>query len=111
MERHLVSADPRRTDAGYTMVMFVIILALMAIMMGAAVQSVAFQMQREREAELVFRGEQYMEAIRRHAPDADPPVRIERFAFYDRAKGAFAIVMTGETRKYGNIILRKGVTT
>ena len=34
---------------------------------------------------------------------------LERFAFYDYAKGAFAIVQTGETRQYGNIILQKGV--
>ncbi|MDP3176868.1 MAG: L-fucose mutarotase [Spirochaetaceae bacterium] len=39
-----------------------------------------------------------------------PPIsRIERFAFYERAKKAFAVVMTGETVKYGNIILKKGV--
>ena len=36
--------------------------------------------------------------------------RIERFAFYERAKAAYAVVMTGETAKYGNIILKKGVT-
>lgn len=35
--------------------------------------------------------------------------KLERFAFYDRAKSAFAIVQTGETRLYGNIILKKGV--
>jgi L-fucose mutarotase len=35
--------------------------------------------------------------------------RIERFAFYDRAKKSFAIVATGERRLYGNIILTKGV--
>lgn len=35
--------------------------------------------------------------------------RIERFAFYERTKKAFAVVMTGETVKYGNIILKKGV--
>ncbi|MDA8587264.1 RbsD/FucU family protein, partial [Rhodobacteraceae bacterium] len=43
---------------------------------------------------------------------ADAPVRLnklERFAFYERAKSAFAIVQTGETRLYGNIILKKGV--
>ena len=34
---------------------------------------------------------------------------IERFAFYDRARAAYAVVMTGETVKYGNIILKKGV--
>lgn len=35
--------------------------------------------------------------------------RLERFAFYERARGAFAVVATGEPRAYGNILLRKGV--
>lgn len=52
----------------------------------------------------------YRAVIDRHAPNAPPIVRIERFAFYDRAREAFAVVMTGETAKYGNIILKKGVT-
>ncbi|HNX52246.1 MAG TPA: L-fucose mutarotase [Pontiellaceae bacterium] len=52
----------------------------------------------------------YMAAIRKHAPEAPAPVRIGRFDFYDRAKNAFAVVMTGTTAKYGNIILKKGVT-
>ncbi len=52
----------------------------------------------------------YLKAIRRHVPKAKAPERIGRFAFYDRAKAAFAIVMTGETAKYGNLILKKGVT-
>lgn len=34
---------------------------------------------------------------------------LERFAFYARAAQAFAVVATGETRIYGNIILKKGV--
>lgn len=34
---------------------------------------------------------------------------VERFAFYERAKKAFAVVATGETALYGNIILKKGV--
>ena len=34
---------------------------------------------------------------------------IERFKFYDRAKDAFAVVHTGETALYANIILKKGV--
>jgi len=54
--------------------------------------------------------EQYMAVIRRHAPGAAAPVRIDRFAFYERARSAFAVVMTGETRKYGNLLLKKGVT-
>ena len=36
--------------------------------------------------------------------------RIDRFAFYERAQKAFAIVITGATAKYGNILLKKGVT-
>ena len=54
--------------------------------------------------------ESYLVPIKKHAPDAPAITRIDRFAFYDRAKGAFAVVMTGETAKYGNIILKKGVT-
>lgn len=34
---------------------------------------------------------------------------IERFAFYDLAKQAFAVIQTGERRFYGCIMLRKGV--
>jgi len=34
---------------------------------------------------------------------------LERFAFYARAAQAFAVVATGETRIYGNILLKKGV--
>jgi L-fucose mutarotase len=52
----------------------------------------------------------YTEAIRRHAPSAPAPERIDRFAFYDRATKAYAAVITGEVRKYGNILLKKGVT-
>ena len=52
----------------------------------------------------------YMEMIRRHVPSGPQPVRIERFAFYDRARHVHAIVMTGELRKYGNLLLKKGVT-
>lgn len=37
-------------------------------------------------------------------------MRIGRFDFYERAQKAFAIVITGERAKYGNILLKKGVT-
>ena len=52
----------------------------------------------------------YTKTIRKHVPGAKAPERVERFAFYERAKKAYAVVMTGETAKYGNIILKKGVT-
>jgi L-fucose mutarotase len=35
--------------------------------------------------------------------------QLERFAFYERASRAFAVVATGERRLYGNVILKKGV--
>ena len=52
----------------------------------------------------------YREAVDKHWPHTPPIQRIDRFAFYERAKDAFAILMTGETAKYGNIVLKKGVT-
>ena len=52
----------------------------------------------------------YLEAIRKAAPGAPGVKRIDRFEFYDRAEKAFACVVTGTTAKYGNIILKKGVT-
>lgn len=61
-------------------------------------------------------------------PDAEPPVcqeyqsvidaaesgrfrlgRLERSAFYERARAAFALVQTGENRLYGNVLLKMGV--
>ena len=35
--------------------------------------------------------------------------KMERFAFYERAKKAYAVIQTGEARQYGNLILIKGV--
>ena len=52
----------------------------------------------------------YRAEINKHAPNAPEVLRIGRFEFYDRAEKAAAVVMTGETAKYGNIVLKKGVT-
>jgi len=41
--------------------------------------------------------------------DPRPMAALERHAFYERARAAFLIVQTGETRKYGNVLLKKGV--
>ena len=42
----------------------------------------------------------------------DAPVEyVERFAFYERAKKAYAVIMSGESALYANIILKKGVVT
>lgn len=53
----------------------------------------------------------YLASIHASHPEAPAVERIERYAFYERARGAFAVVMTGETAKYGNILLKKGVTS
>ncbi|WP_431031296.1 RbsD/FucU family protein [Plantibacter sp. RU18] len=36
---------------------------------------------------------------------------VDRFAYYDEAATAFLVIRTGETRKYGNVTLRKGLVT
>ena len=51
----------------------------------------------------------YRNALSLQAPCPDI-IRINRFAFYERAQKAFAIVITGKRAKYGNILLKKGVT-
>ena len=52
----------------------------------------------------------FLAAIRKTWPETKSPERVERFDFYNRAQAAYAVVMTGDTVQYGNIILKKGVT-
>jgi L-fucose mutarotase len=52
----------------------------------------------------------YRVPVDRHWPKTPAIARIDRFAFYERTRKAFAVLMTGETAKYGNIVLKKGVT-
>jgi L-fucose mutarotase len=52
----------------------------------------------------------YIKSISKTNPDLLSIKRLDRYSFYERAKNAFAIVMTGETVKYANVILVKGVT-
>jgi L-fucose mutarotase len=42
--------------------------------------------------------------IKRHAPCAPAIARIERYAFYERATEAFAIVIAGELSRYGTLL-------
>jgi L-fucose mutarotase len=51
----------------------------------------------------------FQEIIDRVADNPVPVAPVERFAFYDLARAAHGIVQTGESRLYGNIILKKGV--
>ena len=52
----------------------------------------------------------YLNSIHQTNPNISNILRIGRFDFYKRTSEAFAVVMTGETTKYANIILKKGVT-
>jgi L-fucose mutarotase len=56
--------------------------------------------------------EAQQEAIDAVFSTLDPCPRVgalERFDFYEQARRAFAVVQTGDTRPYGNFLLRKGV--
>ncbi len=55
--------------------------------------------------------DEYKAIVQKHESKAVEFELIERFAFYERAKQAFAIVATGEKALYANIILKKGVVT
>lgn len=52
--------------------------------------------------------EDFKTIIERHEPGTKIE-HMERFAFYERAKKAYAVVNSGETSKYANVILKKGV--
>lgn len=51
----------------------------------------------------------YKAVINKYEPQNCKIEMIERFAFYERAKTAYAVVATGEEAIYANIILKKGV--
>ncbi len=52
---------------------------------------------------------EFRAAIDKHEGPQFKLGKLERFAFYERASKAFAVIATGERRLYGNIILKKGV--
>ncbi|MBQ4451506.1 MAG: L-fucose mutarotase [Clostridia bacterium] len=52
--------------------------------------------------------DEYKQVIARREGDKKIE-NIERFAFYERAKKCYAVVATGESALYANIILKKGV--
>ena len=53
--------------------------------------------------------DEYHRIVSQHEPERADFEHVERFAFYERAKQAYAIVATGESALYANIILKKGV--
>lgn len=53
--------------------------------------------------------DKYNELLEKYEPEHHDIEYIERFAFYERAKGAYLIIATGEQALYANILLKKGV--
>lgn len=49
------------------------------------------------------------EVFLKHHPDYGGIVELERNNFMERARKSYAIIATGETRKYSNVILTKGL--
>ncbi|MFT3891816.1 MAG: L-fucose mutarotase [Anaerolineales bacterium] len=69
--------------------------ALMAVVAGDTVKPVIW--------------DEYRTIITRHEPTFTEFEMVERFAFYERAKKAYAVLATSESAQYANIILKKGV--
>jgi L-fucose mutarotase len=69
--------------------------ALMAVVAGDTVKPVIW--------------DEYLTIITRHEPAFTEFEMVERFAFYERAKKAYAILATSEAAQYANVILKKGV--
>ncbi len=84
--------------------------AILSVMpLDTFVKSAAFVMQvvgKPKESPPIFG--LFQETIDRHQKGFKI-ARIERFAFYERARACYAIVATSERRFYGNLILTKGV--
>ena len=52
--------------------------------------------------------DEFAKIIEKHQPGTK--IRhVERFSFYDEAKKCYAVISTGETALYANVILQKGV--
>lgn len=69
--------------------------ALMAVMKGDPTKPVIW--------------EKYREIVASYDQRAASFELVERFAFYERASKAFAVLATGEAALYANVILKKGV--
>ncbi len=54
---------------------------------------------------------QFRDRLAKHEGRPIPLTLVERFEFYRLAQTAFAVIATGETAIYANIIIKKGVVT
>jgi type II secretory pathway pseudopilin PulG len=108
------AACERGSQAGYAMAALLVAIAVMTVMLSVAMPVWRHEMQREREAELVFRGEQYVRAIdlfqRKYAGALPPTIDLlvtERFLrkkYKDpmTEDGEFRIVAAGAQQQAGS---------
>ena len=92
---------------------------LMAVMEGDKAETPIWDTYKEIIAKYDDRGgdavetpiwEEYSRIVRQKDERGDAVIgQIERFAFYEEAKKAYAIIATGEGALYANIMLQKGV--
>ena len=102
------AGNGRAVDAGFAMAALLVSLAIMSILLAMALAAWRHAAEREREAELIFRGEQYARAImlyQRQTPGAFPPDletlvegRFLRRAYHDpmTEDGAFRLIPQSE---------------
>ena len=102
-----------RGQQGFAMAALLVVLAIMSLMLSMALPVWHHAAQREREAELIFRGEQYARAImlyQRQSPGAYPPDvdtlvegRFLRRAYRDpmTAGGEFRLILQSELSEFG----------
>lgn len=99
-----------RADGADTSAVLRAVLSVMPL--DTYVDDPALSMQVVGDAEAILETVQDFQQIIDATSDAPRQIQtLERFAFYDRAATAFAVVQTGERRLYGNLILKKGVLT
>ena len=115
------SGSARRADAGFAMAALLVSLAVTSIMLSMALPAWRHAAQREREAELIFRGEQYARAIllyQRQTPAAFPPDletliegRFLRRAYRDPMTddGAFRLIPQSELATLGGAATGGGI--
>src|SRR5881397_289171 len=78
MHSRIPSRMKRSNEQGYILLMLMLFITVLAIAAAAVAPSITFQIQRDREEELIHRGVQYSRAVRRYVKKFGRyPMRIE----------------------------------
>src|SRR5688572_7582043 len=109
-----------RGDRGYAMAALIVAMSVMAIMMSIALPVWRTAAQREREAELIFRGEQYARAVelyqRKYAGAFPPSLDVllnermlrERYTDPMSEDGEFQLLYVGQDAGQAGVVGRQG---